>query len=47
MVVGFNLPSERGFALDFSPSLGERQKKALFATQSAYHGIGFAFSDRM
>ena len=43
MSVSCDLPAQRGFALDLPPSLRERQKKTLFATQSADHDIGLAF----
>jgi hypothetical protein len=46
MGVGCDLPAQRGFPLSLPPSLGKRQKKALFATQSIDHNIGLAFSDR-
>jgi hypothetical protein len=43
MGVGYDLSAQCGFALTFPPSLGERQKKTLFATQSACHDIALAF----
>ena len=43
MSVRSNLPSQPRVVLDLPPSLGERQKKALFAAQPPYYDIGLAF----